>query len=195
MISMNPKVDDYLSKLDKWQKELEQLRMIVLDCGLVEAYKWHTPVYTFQGKNVISIHGFKEYCIIGFFKGALLHDAKKILVTPGEHTQAGRMIRFTSVKQIIKIAPALKAYIYEAIEVEREGLNVMPKKTSDYKVPEEFQNRLNEDSTLKAAFNALTPGRQRGYLLHFAQAKQSKTREARIEKYIPYILRGKGIGD
>lgn len=195
MISMNPKVDIFLSEAGKWQKELKQLRMIALDCGLIEEYKWGVPVYTFQNKNIIGIHGFKDYCAVGFFKGALLHDAKNILIRPGEHTQSGRMIRFTGVKEIVKLAPMLKAYIYEAIEVEREGLNVIPKKTADYPVPEEFQQKLNNDPELKAAFKALTPGRQRGYLLHFAQAKQSKTKEARIEKYIPYILRGKGLND
>ena len=197
---MNPKVDFYFSKAKKWQEELEQLRMIVLECGLTEELKWGVPCYTLPSaaahkRNIVLIHDFKEYCALLFFKGALLNDPNGILIQQTENVQAARQIRFTNLRQIVKMAPVLKTYIYEAIEVEKAGLKVALKKTTEYTVPEEFQNKLNKSSALKKAFGALTPGRQRGYLFYFSQAKQSKTREARVEKYIPQILAGKGLDD
>jgi uncharacterized protein YdeI (YjbR/CyaY-like superfamily) len=192
---MNPKVDAFLSRADKWQEEFEKLRMIVLDCQLTEELKWGNPCYTFQNSNVVLIHGFKEYCAMLFFKGALLQDAGGILIQQTENVQAGRQIRFTNVKQITEIENLLKAYIYEAIEVEKAGLKVELKKTTEYNVPEEFQQKLDEMPALKTAFESLTPGRQRAYLFYFSQPKQSKTREARVEKCIPQILRGKGLDD
>src|SRR5260221_477862 len=193
MNSMNPKVDWFFSKAGKWQKEFEQLRTIVLGCDLIEELKWGQPCYTFEKSNIVLIHGFKEYCALLFFKGALLKDAKGILVQQTENVQAARQIRFTNVREIVKIKTTLKKYIYEAIEVEEAGLKVNLKKTIAFAVPEEFQNKLDKSPALKAAFEALTPGRQRGYLLHFSAAKQSKTREARVEKYIKQILKGKGL--
>ncbi len=181
MNSMNPKVDEYLRKAKKWQEEFEKLRMIILDCGLTEELKWGCPCYTFQKSNIVLIHGFKEYCALLFFKGALLKDAKRILIQQTENVQAGRQIRFTNVREIVKIKTVLKAYIHEAIEVEKAGLKVKYKKTSEFKIPEEFQNRLDETPALKKAFAALTPGRQRGYIFYFSQPKQSKTRESRVE--------------
>lgn len=192
---MNPKVDFYFSKNEKWQKEIEKLRTIVLDCQLNEELKWGVPCYTFQKSNIVLIHVFKEYCAVLFFKGALLNDANGILVQQTENVQSARQIRFTNLQEIIDLEPVLKTYIYEAIEVEKAGLKVELKKTKEFSVPEEFQTRLNEDHNLKTAFHALTPGRQRGYLLHFSAAKQSKTRESRIEKSIPQILNGKGLDD
>lgn len=192
---MNPKVDFYFSKNEKWQKEIEKLRTIVLDCQLNEELKWGVPCYTFQKSNIVLIHVFKEYCAVLFFKGALLNDANGILVQQTENVQSARQIRFTNLQEIIDLEPVLKTYIYEAIEVEKAGLKVELKKTTEFSVPEEFQTRLNEDHNLKTAFHALTPGRQRGYLLHFSAAKQSKTRESRIEKSIPQILNGKGLDD
>lgn len=192
---MNPKVDFYFSKAAKWQEELEQLRMIILDCGLTEELKWGVPCYTFQKSNIVLIHAFKEYCAVLFFKGALLNDAHGILVQQTAHVQAGRQIRFTNVEEIIKMEPTLKAYIYEAIEVEKAGLKVNFKPTKQYVVPDEFQIELNKTPALKTAFDALTPGRQRAYLLHFSAAKQSKTRQDRVKKYIPKILKGKGLDD
>ncbi|WP_428658197.1 YdeI/OmpD-associated family protein [Runella sp.] len=192
---MNPTVDFYFNKSEKWQEELEQLRMIVLDCGLTEELKWGVPCYTFQTSNVVLIHVFKEYCALLFFKGALLHDSNGILVQQTENVQAGRQIRFTNAREIVEMKPILKAYIYEAIEVERAGLKVELKKTTEFTIPEEFQKKLDETPALKTAFEALTPGRQRAYILHFSQPKQSKTREARIDKYIPQILHGKGLND
>ncbi|TZF82647.1 hypothetical protein FW774_14180 [Pedobacter sp. BS3] len=192
---MNPKVDFYFNEAQKWQKEIAQLRMIVLDCGLTEELKWGCPCYTFQKKNIVLIHVFKEYCALLFFKGALLRDAKGILIQQTMNVQAGRQIRFTGVQEIVELKPILKTYIYEAIEVEKAGLKIALKKTSDFQVPEEFQRKLDANPVLKTAFNALTPGRQRGYLFHFAQPKQSKTRESRIEKHIPQILNGKGLND
>ena len=193
--SMNPKVDFYFNKAKKWQEEFEKLRMIVLDCGLNEELKWGCPCYTFQKSNIVLIHGFKEYCALLFMKGALLNDANGILIQQTEHVQAARQIRFTNVQEIVKMASILKAYIYEAIEVEKAGLKVELKKTTDYKIPEEFQNKLNKIPALKTAFSALTPGRQRAYLFYFSQPKQSKTKESRIEKYMPQILNGKGLDD
>jgi uncharacterized protein YdeI (YjbR/CyaY-like superfamily) len=195
MNSMNPKVDEYLRKAKKWQEEFEKLRMIVLDCGLAEELKWGCPCYTFEKSNIVLIHGFKEYCALLFFKGALLKDAKGILIQQTENVQAGRQIRFTNVREIVKMKTVLKAYIHEAIEVEKAGLKVKFKETSEFKIPEEFQNKLDETPALKKAFAALTPGRQRGYIFYFSQPKQSKTRESRIEKCMPQILNGKGLND
>jgi uncharacterized protein YdeI (YjbR/CyaY-like superfamily) len=195
MNRMNPKVDGFLRKAKKWREELHKLRAIVLDCGLTEEVKWRQPCYTFQGRNIALIHGFKEYCALLFFNGALLKDAKGILEKPGENTQAGRRIPFTSVREIVKMESTLKAYIHEAIEVEKAGLKVKLKKTREFVIPEEFQNRLDEMPALKAAFDALTPGRQRAYILHFSAAKQSKTRASRVEKWMQQILDGKGIAD
>jgi len=192
---MNPKVDFYFSKNEKWEKELEQLRMIVLDCGLTEELKWGVPCYTFQENNIVLIHVFKEYCALLFFKGALLNDANGILVQQTKNTQAARQIRFTSVGEIIEMKAPLKAYIYEAIEVEKAGLKVNLKKTTEFIIPEEFQKKLDKSPALKTAFDALTPGRQRGYILYFSAPKQSKTRESRVEKYIKQILNGKGLDD
>ena len=192
---MNPKVDVFLSKAKKWREEFETLRMIALDCGVTEEYKWMHPCYTFQKKNIVLIHGFKEYCALLFFKGVLLKDPEGILIQQTKNVQAGRQIRFTNVREIIELEPVLKAYIQEAIEVEKAGLKVKKKKTSDYPIPEEFQEKLNEDPAIATAFKALTPGRQRAYLFYFAQAKQSQTRTSRVEKYIPKILDGKGLND
>jgi len=195
MKNMNPKVDFFFDKAKKWQEEMEKLRMIVLDCGLTEELKWGCPCYTSENSNIVLIHAFKEYCALLFFKGALLNDAKGILITQTENVQSGRQIRFTSVKEIDKMQRVLKTYIYEAIEVEKAGLKVEFKKTAEFAMPEEFQKQLDKNAALKKAFNALTPGRQRGYLLYFSAAKQSKTREARIDKYIPHILVGRGLND
>ena len=191
----NPKVDHVLLGAGRWREEFEALRTIVLDCGLTEELKWYQPCYTFQEKNIVLIHGFKEYCALLFFKGVLLRDPKGILIQQTENVQAGRQIRFTNVREIIKMKPILKSYIHEAIEVEKAGLKVKLKKTSEYRAPEEFQKKLKEIPGLKTAFAALTPGRQRGYLYYFSQPKQSKTREARVEKYIPQIFTGKGLND
>ncbi len=191
---MNGTVDFYFNK-GKWQKELEQLRMIVLGCGLSEELKWGVPCYMYRNRNVILLHVFKEYCAFLFFKGVLLKDPKGILIRQTENVQAARQIRFTGVDEIVKMESILKAYIREAIEVEKARLKVPMKSTADYTIPEEFQIRLEASGVLKAAFRALTPGRQRAYLFYFSQAKQSKTREARIEKCIPQILEGKGLED
>jgi len=195
MNRMNPKVDEFLSKAKKWQEEFEKLRMIILDCQLTEELKWGVPCYTFEKRNIVLIHGFKEYCALLFVKGALLNDAKGILITQTENTQAARQIRFTNVREIVEMEPILKAYIYEAIEVEKAGLKVNFKKTTEFIIPEEFQNKLDEIPALKTAFDALTPGRQRAYILYFSAAKQSKTRESRVEKYMQKILDGKGLND
>ena len=192
---MNPKVDFFFDKATKWQKEYEQLRTIILDCGLTEELKWGCPCYTFQKNNIVLIHGFKEYCALLFFKGALLHDAKSVMIQQTENVQAARQIRFTNVREITKMKTTLKAYVYEAIEVEKAGLKVNFKKTSEYNIPEEFQNKLNKHAALKTAFQALTPGRQRAYIFYFSQPKQSKTRESRIEKCMQQILNGKGLND
>jgi len=191
----NPRVDTFLSKVDRWRREFEKLRKIALDCGLTEELKWGQPCYTFEGSNIILIHGFKEYCAILFIKGALLKDAKGVLIQQTKNVQSGRQIRFTSVREIVDMQTLLKAYIHEAVEVEKAGLKVPHKKTSEFSVPEEFQKKLDKSATLKKAFNALTPGRQRAYLLHFSAPKQSKTRESRIEKCVPQILKGKGLND
>jgi uncharacterized protein YdeI (YjbR/CyaY-like superfamily) len=195
MNSMNPKVDFYFDKAQKWQEEIEKLRTIVLDCGLTEELKWGCPCYTYQHKNIVLIHVFKEYCALLFFKGALLQDPEGILIQQTAHVQAARQIRFTGLQEIVKQAPALKAYIHQAIEVEKAGLSVPLKKTAEFSMPEEFQKRLKKDANLKTAFEALTPGRQRAYILHFSAPKQSKTRESRIDKCIPQILDGKGLND
>ena len=192
---MNSKVDAYISRTKDWQKELEELRNITLDCGLTEELKWGCPCYTFQKKNVVLIHVFKEYCAFLFFKGALLKDPKGLLIQQTENVQVARQIRFTNVREIVKLKPALKAYIFEAIEVEKAGLKAPLKKTAEFNMPEEFQNKLDKKSALKKAFESLTPGRQRAYLLYFSAPKQSKTRESRIEKYTPEILKGKGLND
>jgi uncharacterized protein YdeI (YjbR/CyaY-like superfamily) len=200
---MNPKVDFYFTKAKKWQEELEQLRMIVLDCGLTEELKWGVPCYTLptaaggQKANIVLIHVFKEYCALLFFKGALLNDANAILIQQTKHVQAARQIRFTDTGEIVKRKTILKAYIYEAIEVEKAGLKVPLKKTAAFPMAEEFKNKLSAKGgpALKTAFDALTPGRQRAYLLYFSAPKQSKTREARVEKCVQQILNGKGLND
>ena len=192
---MNPKVDWFFSKDTKWQKEYEKLRVIILDCGLTEELKWGCPCYTLGESNIVLIHGFKEYCALLFFKGALLNDPNGMLIQQTKNVQSARQIRFTNVREIVKMERILKAYIYEAIEVERAGLKVNFKKTSEYKIPEEFQKKLNKNPALKPAFDALTPGRQRAYIFYFSQPKQSKTRESRVEKYTKQILNGKGLND
>src|SRR5213594_5263621 len=191
----NPKVDIFFIKAKKWQKELAKLRMIILDCGLTEELKWGCPCYTFQKSNIVLIHGFKEYCALLFFKGALLKDREDILIQQTENVQAARQIRFTNVREIVKMKPILKAYIYEAIEVEKAGLKVNFKKTTEFIIPEEFQDKLDEIPSLKTAFDALTPGRQKAYVLYFSAPKQSKTREARVGKCMQQILSGKGLND
>jgi uncharacterized protein YdeI (YjbR/CyaY-like superfamily) len=195
MNKTNPKVDGYLRKSKEWQEELQKLRTIILDCQLTEEVKWRVPCYTFQGSNVLFIGRFKESCVLSFVKGALLKDAKGILIQQTENSQSVRVIRFTNVQQIAKLEPVLKAYINEAIEVEKAGLKVNFKKPSEFKIPEEFRAKLDEAPALKKAFAALTPGRQRAYLLHFSGAKQSKTRASRVEKWRQHILNGKGIDD
>ena len=192
---MNPKVDWFFNKAKKWQEEYDRLRMIVLDCGLTEELKWGCPCYTFENSNIVLIHGFKEYCALLFHKGALLKDPKGILIQQTENVQAARQIRFTRIEEIANMEPILKAYIKEAIKVEKAGVKVPLKKASEFKMPEEFRNALDETPALKKAFYALTPGRQRGYLLYFSSAKQSKTRESRVEKYMKQILAGKGLED
>ncbi len=192
---MNPKVDFYYSKAKKWQEEITKLRTIVIDCGLTEELKWGVPCYMFNKSNIVLIHVFKEYCAFLFFKGSLLNDPDGILIQQTKNVQAGRQVRFTNSKEIAEMEPILKAYIYEAIEVEKAGLKVNLKKTNEFTIAEEFQKKLDELPALKTAFNALTPGRQRGYMLHFSAPKQSKTREARVEKWIQQILNGKGLND
>lgn len=197
---MNPKVDWFFDSDDsrpdsKWKKEYVQLRRIALSCRLTEELKWGCPCYTDGKTNIVLIHGFKEYCAFLFFKGALLQDTNGILVQQTKNVQAARQIRFTNVQEIAKLEPVLKAYIYEAIEVERAGLKVKLKKTSDFAIPEEFQKKLNQKPILKTAFEALTPGRQRAYIFYFSQPRQSKTRESRVEKYVQQILDGKGLDD
>jgi uncharacterized protein YdeI (YjbR/CyaY-like superfamily) len=209
MIEINPKVDKYLAegcmrcelggtprcKVHSWTDELHALREILLDSGLTEELKWSVPVYTHEKKNIVIMSAFKEYCALSFFKGALLKDPEGILDKAGKNTQSARLIRFTNSQDILKLEPVLRAYIAEAIEVEQAGLKVEYKPTSEYPIPEEFQQKLDQNPALKAAFDALTPGRQRGYLLHFSQPKQSKTRASRVEKYSQQILAGKGLYD
>lgn len=201
MNNTNPKVDFYFDKEKKWQKEIEHLRTIALDCGLMEELKWGCPCYTFSAtadkheSNIVLIHVFKEYCAYLFFKGALLNDADNILIQQTKNVQSARQIRFTNIQEIIKMEKNLRSYIYEAIEVEKAGLKVKLKKTSDFKTPDELQKKLDKKPALKNAFEALTPGRQRAYIFYFSQPKQSKTRESRVEKYISQILDGKGLND
>ncbi len=195
MNATNPKVDFYFSKAQKWQEEYEKLRMIILDCQLTEELKWGVPCYTFQKSNVALIHGFKEYCAILFVKGALLKDANGILIQQTENVQSARQVRFTNVREIVELEPILKDYINEAIEVEKTGLKVSYKKAAEFVAPEEFISQLEGVPGLQDAFDGLTPGRQRAYLLYFSAPKQSKTREARVEKYIQQILNGKGLDD
>ena len=192
---MNPEVDWFFSKDTKWQKEYEKLRTIILDCGLIEELKWGCPCYTFENTNTVLIHGFKEYCALLFFKGSLLNDPNGVLIQQTKNVQSARQIRFTNIREIVKMEKILKAYIYEAIEIERAGLKVKLKKTADFKIPEEFQKKLNKSAALKTAFDALTPGRQRAYIFYFSQPKQSKTREARVEKCTRQILNGMGLDD
>lgn len=191
----NPKVDGWFRKTKQWQEELKALRQLVLDCELTEDLKWGQPCYTLEDKNVLIIHGFKDYCALLFFKGALLKDPKGILVQQTKNVQSGRQIRLTNVREIVRMEPVLKSYIREAIEVEKAGLKVKLKKTSEFKIPEELQRKLDETPALKTAFAALTPGRQRGYILYFSSAKQAQTRESRVEKCIPQILKGKGLNE
>jgi uncharacterized protein YdeI (YjbR/CyaY-like superfamily) len=195
MNKTNPKVDAFLSKQKNWKDEFEKLRTIILGSELTEELKWGTPCYTFQNRNVVLMHGFKEYCALLFFKGALLKDPDGILIRQTQNVQSARQIRFTSVREIVKLKTTLKAYLKEAVEVEKAGLKVNFKDTSEFTVPEEFQKKLDKSATLKKAFRALTPGRQRAYLLYFSTPKQSKTRESRIEKSTPQILAGKGLDD
>jgi uncharacterized protein YdeI (YjbR/CyaY-like superfamily) len=191
----NPKVDWYFTDAKQWKEESRKLREIILDCGLDEELKWGKPCYAFEGSNIVLIHGFKNYCAILFMKGALLKDSKGILVQQTENVQAARQIRFMNLKDVTEKEAAIRAYVKEAIEVEKAGLEVPLKKTSEFKMPEEFKIKLGKNATLKKAFEALTPGRQRGYLLYFSAAKQSTTREARVEKCAPQILKGKGLDD
>jgi len=191
----NPKVDWYFKKPRKWKEEINILRDVILSSRLNEELKWGCPCYTFEDKNIVLIHVFKEYCAVLFFKGALLKDQENILIQQTKNVQSGRQMRFISLVEVKELKPVLKAYINDAIIAEKSGLKVEFKKTAEYDMPEEFQIRLDEDAALKKAFNELTPGRQRGYLLFFSAAKQSKTREARVEKYIKHILNGKGMDD
>jgi len=191
----NPKVDFFFNKAAQWQADFKKLRTIILSCGLTEELKWGVPCYTFQNSNIVLMHGFKDYCAILFVKGALLKDAEGILIQQTENVQAGRQVRFTAVREIVQLEPVLKAYVQEAIAVEKAGLKVSYKKTSDFSMPEELINKLEEVPGLQDAFEALTPGRQRAYLFYFSQPKQAKTRMSRIEKSIPQILAGKGIND
>ena len=192
---MNKDVDNFLSNLDKWHDELKRLREIILDCGLNEDFKWMHPCYTFNGKNIVLIHGFKDYCAILFYKGALLKDPKNILIRQTENTQSARQIRFTNVSEIENLESTIRDYILEAIDIEKAGLKVKMKKTSDYEVPRELDQKFTESPRLKKAFKNLTPGRQKGYLLHFSQPLQAKTRISRIEKNTERILNGKGLND
>lgn len=192
---MNPEVDFFFDKAESWKKEFQKLRTIILDCGLDEELKWGQACYTYNGSNIVLIHGFKEYCAVLFFKGALLKDPDGILVQQTKNVQSARQVRFTNLRDINKIEKVLKACIYEAIEVEKAGLKVNYKKTADFAMPDEFERKLKKMPALKKAFDALTPGRQRAYLFYFSQAKQSTTREARVEKYTKQILEGKGLDD
>lgn len=192
---MNPDVDFYFDKATTWQKEIGLLRKFILDCGLEEELKWGCPCYTQQGSNVVLIHTFKEYCAVLFFKGALLNDPEGLLIQQTKNVQAARQMRFTNAKEVAKREKVLKAYVYEAIEVEKAGLKVKLKKTKEFEMPDEFRVALEKRAPLKKAFEALTPGRQRAYLLFFGSAKQAKTREERIKKYTPEIMKGKGLND
>lgn len=192
---MNPKVEFYFSKDKKWQEEIKKLREVVLDCGLTEELKWGCPCYTVEESNIVLIHVFKEYCALLFFKGALLKDTKGILIQQTKNVQVARQIRFTNVREIVRMKAILKAYVIEAIEVEKSGVKVDFRKTTEFKISEEFQNMLDRSPDFKTAYDALTPGRQRAYLLHFSAPKQSKTRVARVEKCVQKILKGKGLND
>ncbi len=191
----NARVDAYFRRTEAWRAELGQLRKILLGCGLTEELKWGKPCYTVQAANVVVVLPLKNYCALLFCKGALLRDAQRLLIKPGENTQAARQMRFTALREITEKEAVLTSYIRQAIEVEKAGLEVVYKKTSDYVIPQEFQNKLDESPTLKNAFEALTPGRQRAYILYFSAAKQSKTREARVEKCRPRMMQGKGLND
>ena len=191
----NPKVDFFFNKAEQWKQEFEKLRRIILDCGLTEELKWGVPCYTFETKNIVLIHGFKEYCAILFVKGALLKDTEGILIQQTENVQAARQIRFTNARDIVEMETILKAYINESIQAEIAGLKVNYKKVTEFSMPEEFISKLEEVPGLQEAFEALTPGRQRAYILYFSAPKQSKTRAARVEKYIEQILNGKGLND
>jgi uncharacterized protein YdeI (YjbR/CyaY-like superfamily) len=195
MNSMNPKVDFFFNKADKWQEEVIKLRAIILQTGLTEELKWGCPCYSLNKKNVVLIHTFKEYCALLFFKGALMSDVHGLLIQQTENVQVPRQMRFTSLEEINEQQGIIKDYVFEAIEVEKSGAKMELKKTEEFHVPEEFKSKLDHIPALKTAFESLTPGRQRGYLFHFSQPKQSKTREARVEKFIPQILAGKGIDD
>jgi uncharacterized protein YdeI (YjbR/CyaY-like superfamily) len=195
MNKTNPKVDWYFLKAKTWREEYEELRQIILDCGLTEELKWGCPCYTSQKKNIVLIHGFKEYCALLFFKGALLRDARGILIQQTENVQSARQIRFTTAREIARMKSVLKAYIHEAIDVEKAGLKVTLRDTADFNIPQEFQRKLERNPALKRAFDALTPGRQRGYLFHFSAPKLSRTRQSRVENCIPQILSGKGLND
>jgi uncharacterized protein YdeI (YjbR/CyaY-like superfamily) len=192
---MNPKVDAFMERRKTWRAEMEKLREILLATGLEEDLKWGQPCYALDGKNVALIHAFKEYCAILFHKGVLLKDPKHVLIQQTQNVQAARQIRFRSVRDVTKLAKTVKAYVREAIEIERAGLKVKMKKTEDFELPEELESKLDAIPKLRAAFEALTPGRQRGYIFHFSQAKQSKTRTARVEKHMPRILKGLGLDD
>ena len=192
---MNPTVDWFFTKASKWQEEYSELRMLILDCGLTEELKWGCPCYTIEKSNIVLIHGFKNYCALLFMQGALLKDPKGILIQQTENVQSARQIRFTNIQEILKSKSTIKAYIKEAVKVDKAGLKVELKKTTEYKIPVEFQTALDDMPELKTAFQSLTPGRQRGYLLYFSTPKQSKTRETRIEKYVQQILEGKGLED
>lgn len=192
---MNPKVDFFFNQAEKWQEEFAKLRTILLGCGLTEEVKWGVPCYTFQDKNIVLMHGFKDYCALLFFKGALLQDAQGLLIQQTENVQAARQLRFTSLQEVVALEAIVPAYVAEAIAVEEAGLQVPYKKTAEFPMPEELITKLEEVPGLQDAFDALTPGRQRAYLLHFSQPKQAKTRVARIEKWAPHILNGKGIDD
>ncbi len=191
----NPKTDWFFNKTSKWQEAYQKLRPIILDCGLTEELKWGCPCYTYNGNNIVLIHGFKDYCALLFHKGVLLHDSEGMLIQQTENVQAARQLRFSSVQQITQMEKRIKAYIFEAIEVEKLGLKVPMKKTREFNMPAEFQQQLDKDPALKTAFEKLTPGRQRGYLLYFSDAKQAKTRASRVKKYAPHILAGKGLND
>ncbi|MET3942136.1 uncharacterized protein YdeI (YjbR/CyaY-like superfamily) [Paenibacillus sp. PvP094] len=191
----NTKIDPYFNKLKNWKEEFELLREIVLDCGLTEDFKWMHPCYTLDGKNIVLIHGFKEYCALLFHKGALLKDPHGILIQQTENVQAARQLRFTNAQTIQEMQLIIQDYIEEAVQIEKAGLQVELKKHDEYTLPEELANKFVEIPDLKTAFEGLTPGRQRAYIMHFSSPKQSKTRESRVEKYIPHILDGKGLND
>lgn len=195
MYTTNANVDDYFSRINKWNAELEKLRHILLDCGLTEEYKYRQPGYSYKGKTTILLGGFKEFCVISFFKGVLLNDSENILVPMGENTRSARVLKFTNVAEIEKLETTLRAYIYETIEIEKAGLKVESTQGETDEIPEELQSKFNDDSSFKTAFESLTPGRQRGYILHFTGAKQAKTRTSRIESSVQRIMNGFGFND